>query len=232
MQFGRAFSYIITERDWIGKLGVIAVLTFAAVFMMILIGLGFIPLAVLIGYMLRIMQQVRHNQKPMLPEWDSAGDLLALGSRVLPALIVYNLPLVLMSLCLLLVPGAFRSETTDALATLTSLICLLPLMILYVAITWPMLAVACARYMGDGTPNEFFKFGLLYETSSAIRAESIQWFLSVVAVLVIAFMLLFIPFIGWLAIAMLFFPVQGHLLGQYARLLDAHRKRKNAALRT
>lgn len=232
MNLVQALTYLGNETDLLNKLAMVAFLTAASVVLMPLIGLGLIPLAVLLGYGLQIANGVRRGERFVLPPWNDYAGYLAAGSRLLPALLFYHVPVLLFGVCLLLVPGAFRTQEMDALATLTALLCMLPLTTLYLAIIWPMLAVGAVRYLDEPASNDYFKLARLFEISSDIRTYSIQWVLAAFIVNLLVVGLAVIPFLGWLVIALLTIPVHGHLLGQYARLLDEHRRRRNAALRT
>lgn len=233
MQLVRAFTYVRDDPEWLGKLAICVILAFASLILMPFVGLGLFPLAVLLGYMLEIARNVRKEKTPLLPKWDNYADLLARGAGVLPAMIVYNLPLVLASVCVALLPSNFGDEAVRGFATLSALLCLGPLALIYLAIIWPMLAAGVAHYIDDrGETRHFFEVARLFEETSSIRAESIQWVLIVLILnLTSSIVSVILPCIGWIIIAGLTFPVHGHLLGQYARLLDADHKRKIAALR-
>ncbi len=232
MDLVRAFTFFMDDRDWVGKMVLIIILTAATLITLPFFGIGLGPLAVLLGYSLKIINNVRDQKKPALPTWDDFGDDLGRGLRVLPALILYNLPFVLMGMCVLFIPGTFPDSLIDGVVTLMTLCCGIPLMVLYIGFTWPMLAAGMARYARGAPAEQFFHTGRLFEITNDLRSYSIQWVLLSLGVLLLFSFVMLIPCVGWLAGLALLIPVQAHLIGQYARQMDAHQKRKNAALRT
>jgi hypothetical protein len=226
MNLGRAFTFAFDDPDWLGKLVIVAVLTAAAVFLMPLLLLGLVPLCVLLGYMLEIVNNVRDSKQIVLPRWDDYSDRMRRGAGVLLALFVYNLPLILISCCLFTVPGAVGDRMVDGFVTLVSLCCLLPLAIIWIGFSWPLLAAGMARYSRGGSSGVFFEVGRLFGIVNELGGYSIQLLLcaAIVNLLLIVFMA--IPCLGWAIGLMLAVPILGHLVGQYARLMDNRDKKR------
>lgn len=230
MSITQAVRYPFDEPGWGPKLLMAALLTFAMIVFMPFLFLGLVPGAILLGYSLDIVNNIRDGKKPALPVWRDYGRYLARGAGMLPAMFVYNLPLVLMGCCLWLLRASIGDSLVQGVATLSVLCCLLPLSLLYVAVSWPMLAVGVAKYARDGKSGVFFEFSRLYDAITAIGSHTLQWFLATLIVNIGLLVINFTPpVIGTLLFCMLAFPVHAHLLGQYARLVDRydpHKKRR------
>lgn len=217
MNLVRAFSYVFDDPEWLGKLAVVVALGMMSAMLLPFFLLGALPLCILLGYMVEIVNNVRAGHPVALPRWDNLTDRLTIGAGVLLGLVVYNIPVVLMSCCIYVVPGWFASELTSGFFTLTSLCCIFPLMLVYIALSWPMVAVAIIRYARTANSGVFFRFGDLFETVRDLGSYSIQWMLCALAV---GLIITLIPCIGWVIGLGLAIPVHGHLLGQYAVLID------------
>jgi hypothetical protein len=230
LNLGASLTYAFADADWIGKLVIVMTLAFfGAILTPVLI--GFLPICILLGYMLGIVDNVRDNRMVVLPVWKDYETLLSRGVNVLLAVFVYNLPLSLMSCCVLFVPGWF-GDVLGSLVSLTALCCVLPLALITIWITWPMLAVGVARYGRSNRSNDLFEFGSLWTASRAAGPVTLQWLLCVI-ILNLLFVLspLLPPCLGVVVALALYIPVQGHLLGQYARALDAQEKSAAASRR-
>lgn len=227
MNLGRAFTFAFEDSDWIGKLVVIAALTFAGLVLLPFLLAGLIPLTILLGYMLEISANVRDQKPNPLPRWDNLGDRLSFGAGLMVALLVYNIPLMLLSCCAFITPGG--GNLLGGLASIVLLCCALPISILYTLVMWPVVAVGAARYLHTRRISTFFEVGRHYDTVSALGSNSLQWILCNLILLA----LFMIPCIGWLIAGLMSVPVYGHLLGQYARLVDQHdaKRRKRAPAR-
>lgn len=226
MNLTRAFTYVFDDPDWLGKAVVIAALTFASVVLMPALLLGLLPLSILLGYAVEIVSNVRDESRVVLPRWDDFTDRMMRGAGVLVALIVYNLPLLLLGLCFYATGAVSGDPPVQGTVSLITLCCLLPLSLGYVALSWPIMAVGVARYARGGSSNVLYKAGTHFETVQNLGGFSAQWLLTTIIVDLVLAILLVIPCIGWLAFAVLAFPVQAHLLGQYARLIERHERRR------
>ncbi len=222
MDLMRAFTYIFDDPQWVGKVVMVGLLSFLAAILMPLLGLGLAPLAILLGYMMEIVSNVREGSTLPLPAWNDYGARLERGSNILVAVVVYNLPVMLMTCCIAVVPSTFGGDLTTGIVSLLSLCCVLPLLVLYIAVTWPMLATGVGRYARSGRSSVFFQFGKLYETSRSVGTYSLQLLLAVIAVNMLFWL---IPCIGWIASLVVGIPVFGHLTGQYMQRIDAAAKR-------
>lgn len=87
MNFGLAFSYVFQDRDWLRKVGIVALISLIPI-------LGQL---VLIGWSLSITKRVIEQHPVALPDIDFGGDL-ARGFSAFIIGLVYSLPLTLFSI--------------------------------------------------------------------------------------------------------------------------------------
>ncbi len=177
--------------------------------------MGLICLCVLLGYLAEIIHNVSNDYPRPLPEWDHIGEDISKGFPVLVALVVYHLPLLLALAFLYAFRGVIAVSLFGGITFVGILTGLLPLMLLYLAFAWSLFAIALARYAETWESEYFYQFNSMLRTLQMNSALAIQWLIASlaasIALLLLAPALLLGPF--------LFVPVQGHLLGSYARRL-------------
>lgn len=212
VNFTRAFRYVFEDRDWVNKAVIAALLAFATIFFPV----GLIALAALLGYIVELARNVRSGSPTPLPQWVNYGDKINVGLNVLVAYIVYNIVNFLLTGCILTLTGAFQNSFLG----IAILCCTVPLILIYNLVTWPMLALGTIRYSETGKSAEFYRFGDLFATLRANFSLTFQWVILSIFVNVVFGLLAIIPCLGWVAVLALSFPVQGHLLGQFAHQLD------------
>jgi len=89
MEFGRAFSFVFQDPDWLKKVGIAA-----AVFLIPLVG----PI-ILMGWGLEITRRVINNDPEPLPDWSDFSGLLQKGLRAFVVSLAYMLPVILILIC-------------------------------------------------------------------------------------------------------------------------------------
>ena len=88
MDFGRAFTFVSEDKDWIIKIVIGAVLPFVP----------FLILPVL-GYQVAIVRNVIHDEEYPLPAWENFGKLFLDGLKLAVGIAVYALPIILLVIC-------------------------------------------------------------------------------------------------------------------------------------
>ena len=225
MDFTRAFTYIFDDRQWTEKLVITTVVAVVAIIPL----LGLVAVAALLGYTVELVQNMRSGNPNPLPRWDNFGEKIALGGNVLVAIIVYNLPNLLLMCCFISIPlmsGAGRNDFFAGTFTVGLVCCLLPLLLIYNLLTFPMLALGIIRYSDAREVGVFFQFGDLFATISEQVGVFGQWMLFSFLISIAFGFVNTIPCIGWVASLALTTPVYGHLLGQLALALKDKRKGK------
>ena len=94
MDIGRALTYFSEDERWVEKTAIgTGLLLISTLLLVALIGvLGYF---ILFGYLVRLLQNVRDDVHPVLPEWDRWGDDLVRGVKLACVVVVWALPIVL-----------------------------------------------------------------------------------------------------------------------------------------
>ena len=215
MDFIRAFTYITDDKRWLAKLGETAV--FALLCPLPVIGL--ISLCALLGYLAELIHNVGNDYPRPLPEWDHIGEDISKGLPVLVALIIYHLPLLLAMLFLYAFRHVIAVSLFGGITFLSILGGLAPLLILYFALAWSLLALGLARYAESWESDSFYHVNRSLRSLQKHSTLALQWLIASLAASIILLALLPAALLG----LVLFVPVQGYLTGSYARKLRAER---------
>jgi hypothetical protein len=173
MDFGKAYTYITEDSNWIMK-----VVIGAAIYVLGGI-LLFIPILLLYGYQIAITRNVLNGEKNPLPEWSDFGQLFMDGLYIFIARFVYGLPALIL-LCLglggFLLPalGAGNEDVAAALAGVSFLgfgvmFCLILLYALIMAFVAPAINIQYIRTGGNFAAC--FRFG---EVFGIVRANFVD----------------------------------------------------------
>ncbi len=225
MDIMRALTYAFDDRDWATKLGITLIIT-AISALLTPVFVGLLGWAALMGYAVELVRNVRRGSPTPLPAWDNFNRYIATGTNVLVALIVYNLPNILLG-CV----GGFLAQNMGGGLIGSTLVlalscCLFPLLLIYSIVTVPMLALGVGRYVEDPRIDVFFEVSFLFETLRQHADQVIQWWLAALVADLVFVILGVIPVIGWAAGAALLVPVYAMLTGQFALVLLGKLKEK------
>lgn len=220
MDITRAFTFAFDDDEWVNKLVMIVIWTFISAIPII----GLVGFAALAGYVVELLRNMRRGVDNPLPRWDRLGDKLSHGFNVLIATLVYNIPNALLACGFLFLAPTFgtnvESATTASSAALAITCCLTVVMLGYNVIIWPLIALGTIRYVESGQITAFFQVSDLWATINRHLGQTAQWMIFTIFASLVLGALNVIPCIGWLATLALTVPVQGHLLGQFARDLE------------
>ena len=97
MDIAKAITFITEDPRWKEKMGMgMVVVVASAILSIVLVGiLGF---AIVTGYSIRLLQNVRDGQPHPLPEWDQWGDDMKRGLKFIAVGIIWALPMILLSM--------------------------------------------------------------------------------------------------------------------------------------
>lgn len=148
MDFGKAFTFMFEDPDWLRKLGIGTLVGLAGILFSPLL-IGFIPLIMLLGYTLDTLRNVMDGRAHPLPDWEDWGGFLRRGFRLCAALFIWALPIILIALPLT-VGGTLtdqNSSGTEAIGAIliTCSSCLLLLWGLVLALFTPAIYARVAR---------------------------------------------------------------------------------------
>lgn len=223
MDFGKAFTFMFEDPNWLSKLGIGTLVgLFGIIFMPFLIGL--IPIIILFGYALDTLRNVMDGQKQPLPEWEDWGGFLLRGFRLLAAIFVWALPAILASIPLGLgsaLADQGRGMEAVGIILIVCSSCLLILWGLFVTLISPAIYARLARLNRFSAAFEFGKIWAFTRDNigNVIIAILLTWVAALIAGLIAGLglialligVIITIPFAGlWL------YLVEAHLFGQVA----------------
>ncbi len=217
MDFGRTFTYVFEDKQWVSKL----VITVLMVFISAIPVLGLLTTCMVLGYITELVKNVRNGHPRPLPKWENYGDRAISGAYVLLAIVIYNLPTMLIGVFLYTFNNVLGASLFGGIAYVVIIFCALPVLFIYSAFAWTMLAIGLNRYADTGDNGVFYRFGKLFRTIQQNTSLTIQYILYSIACNLILLILGAIPCIGWIATPALYVPVQGFLIGEFGRQLGA-----------
>jgi hypothetical protein len=193
MDIGKAFLFVIEDKEWVQKIVIGGALT---LFFWLLI-----PMLIVSGYQVAVMRRIVNDEPNLLPEWTDISGLLKDGLVIWIAGFVYALPAVLLALCSLVIwlPAIAGDATLAGLSVLGMILfsCLIVLYGIALALFVPALFI---QYVRSGDFSSLFKIG---DVVGIIR-ENIVSIIIIFLVIIVANFLLnmvaWIPVIGQLII--------------------------------
>ncbi len=228
MDIGRALTYFSEDERWVEKTAIgTGLLLISSLLLVALIGvLGYF---ILFGYLVRLIQNVRDDVHPVLPEWDRWGDDLIRGVKLICVYLVWALPIILVSVPMFII-GVVVSENfryidddIGAVFILCSL-CLQFLVGIAFLVFQPGFTVAFAR---NETISEGLQVSEIWDwTRDHIGNVAIVAILTVIASMIITTVGSIVGLILCVIGAVVTVPLsqlviyyfQSHLYGQLARL--------------
>lgn len=163
MNFGRAFTFVFEDPDWLKKVGIAALVSLIPV-----VG----SIAVL-GWTLEITRRVIKGEGESLPEWSDFGAYIGKGFQALVVGLGYAAPLILIMLCGLtisllpaMLSGNGNGDTAGGLMALVMFCtyCLVAILGIAVGIVIP---AAYGKLADTGELGAAFRFG---EVIGLVRA--------------------------------------------------------------
>lgn len=97
MDIAKAITFITEDPRWKEKMGMGLIVVLASTILSILL-VGILGFAIVAGYSIRLLQNVRDGEPHPLPEWDQWGDDMKRGLKFIVVGIVWALPMILVSI--------------------------------------------------------------------------------------------------------------------------------------
>jgi hypothetical protein len=214
MEIGRAFSFVQDDEAWVTK-----ILLGGVIFLIPIVG----QLAVL-GYMLKLAQNVSRGVEKPMPAWNEFGDLLMRGLYYLVIVLVYMIPYLVVVILFTCMTGGIGSSLEDsesAGAVLGGLSCIIIPIMLLLALAGGVLGyVGMARYVQTDRLSAAFEFN---EVIALLRKHIGLWLLALVVGILaglVAQLGLIACGVGVLFTLFYAYCVQGHALGQILRTIQ------------
>ena len=202
MEFGKSFTYVFEDDDWIVKILLAAVIAFIPI-----IG----PLAVA-GWGVEISKRAIQKDPEQLPDWSDFVNYLVKGLVVILIGFVYMLPVIVVQVCNNSVFFFSQESGEEGLMIIGNILmaCFGCLSFIYAILVVFFIAAAIGRYADTGEVGSAFQFGKVFATVKAAPAPYLM-------VLLGGFLAGMIAFVGLIAcIIGVFFTVA------YANAINAH----------
>lgn len=121
MDIGKSFSYIFEDKDWLSKV-LIGSLIFLISLILTPILIGFLGFAILGGYGLEVLSNVRRGHDEPLPEWrDKWGEWLVLGLKLAVVLFIWALPVLVLAIPFAIGAGLAGQQGSEAIGAILAL---------------------------------------------------------------------------------------------------------------
>jgi len=160
MDIGKSFTYMFDDENWVQKLAIGGLLALVSIIPIV----NIFTMLVLVGYALRVLQNVANKKEVPLPEWDDWGGDWLRGLMVALGWLIYSIPLIVISGLSWIVTAATGYSSSDVEGVfaicVAALSCLSALWGLAEAVVFPS---ALLRYAEEEQFGAFFKFGDIFK---------------------------------------------------------------------
>ena len=219
MYLQRAFTLPFDDPRWLAKLLPLLALSLFSLLPIF----GLIPLALILGWVVALVANIRQGAPRPLPEWQDVGRLIPLGAEVLLAIILAHLPIVMVFGVAWALGSNIGSTFYGIIYNMGQLCCLVPLSLVYMMIAWIVLGLGILEFSESLRREDLYRLRYHWDRARTHVNLISGW---LIRVLVVTLGLMLIPVLGWIAAAIIFWPVQGILLGELGRLMDGRIPRK------
>jgi len=191
MQFGKPFSFVFEDPDWLKKLAILALLGFAQ----LIPGLGSIFMAaVFSGVMIDIMRKVINKQTPTIPNLNIGKQFMD-GLKIWVIGFVYGLPMLVLGIIIAIIAtlggvGGFMGANNDnsgavgavGVIVIILISCIGLIMLLYCLLVAFITPAFYGRYAQYGTIGAALNFKEVFKTAFKKPVPYILAFLGVILV--------------------------------------------------
>jgi hypothetical protein len=205
MKFGDAFTYVFQDQDWFKKLIIPGLVMLIPI-------LGQI---VVLGWSLKVTQNVIRNDPSPLPELDFGGDL-SMGFKALVVSLVYSIPALVIYIPFMIITALAGNSGDDTMMTVMGIAgaCFGLIMAVYGIAVAFVIPAAYARTAVEDSIGAGLKFG---EVFNMVKKAFVPYLLVVLGTIVSSFIgsLGSIACIIGILVTMPYaMAVNGHLYGQ------------------
>lgn len=204
MDFGKAFSFVFEDEDWIKKIGVGGLISLIPV----------IGVFLVLGWGVEVVKRVIRDDAEILPDWSDFGGYLARGFLVFLVAFVYFLPVILLQVCSSL-PFLYEAadETLITLFTIVT-VCFGCVTLLYSIAAYLVLPAAIANYAATDDISAAFKLGEVFKMVRDNIGTYAMVLLGGIVASIVASLGSIACVIGVLFTSVYSFAINGHLWGQ------------------
>lgn len=210
MDIGKSISFVFEDKKWIEKILIGGLIMMLTVIFSWTIIVGVIGGALMLGYMVKLVRNVRERQEYPLPAWDEWGEKIVSGIKLMVIFFVWSLPLIIISFPFGILTGLAGEDLGGLLALCFSCISILYAIILFLASPAITIRFAEGEDLSSG-----FQFSEILEftknhVGDIIIAVIVLWLIQMVA----GFIGLLLCGVGMFFTGIWAMMVQGHLYGQ------------------
>lgn len=236
MDISKAFSYVFEDEQWVGKIGIGALISMASILI--------IPAPLLTGWTVGVTRNVLDGAEQPMPAWEDLGTLFRDGLSIFAASIVYTLPFWLIA-CIATIASAGFGGLTEVngdvaaagiFATFGLAFCLGFLFLLVLFFISPAIVI---QYVRTNELAACFRFGevlaIARDNMGDIAIAALTPFVASIVISAVLGLFSVIPIIGWcggpiigFAVGPYLSAIVGHLYGQIAAKIDGSKEAKFA----
>ena len=171
LQYEKAVMFFKEDERWREKIAIGAGVTLSGILLIV-------PIFIVMGYAVRLLQNVRDGVQKPLPEWNQWGKDLERGLRLTGALLVWALPILLFMVPLVI--GIILADENMEGFGVTLILCgscLVSLYSLLLTVATPAITVAFARHETVRSALDFSKIALWTQKnlSHVILITIVSW---------------------------------------------------------
>lgn len=218
MHLQRALTLPFDDPRWMAKLLPLVPLTF----LIMLPIFGLIPLAIILGWIVSVVANIRTGVPRPLPDWRDLSRLITLGADVLLVIILVHLPLLVIFLIAGALGASIGATFYSLLYNVAQLCCLIPLTLVYMFVMWVLIGLGVLDYSDTHKRGDLFRFRYQWDRARTHASIISNWLMRAI----IVSLLCAIPLVGWVVAPVILWPMQGILLGEMGRLMDGRAPRK------
>lgn len=217
MEIGKSFTFVFEDKRWLEKVLVGGLVVLATILFSWTIIIAILGSALLTGYMIQVVRNVRRNDPQPLPDWNAWGEKIVSGIKYLVIMLIWSLPLFILWLPIGVMSAVLGNSDASWVAGVVS-------------VCFGCLAVVYGIFFALATVPITVRFAETDEISSGLAFGEIFDFTKkhigdiIIILLVIWAVQIFASFVGLLlcGIGVLFtgfwaLVVQGYLYGQVGR---------------
>ena len=225
MDFGKAFTFMFDDPNWLRKLGIGTLVGLLGIVLMPIL-IGVIPLIMVVGYTLDALRNVVDGKEFPMPEWNEWGDFLIRGLKLTVAFVVWSLPIFIIIIPLFIGTALTGNQSNAGPAfgvlLITCSSCLTFLWGLFLLLISPAIYI---RLAVTGRLGAAFEVGKLWALTrdnlgNVILALILVFVAGLIAAVIgsLGLLLLCVGFLITVPLATLWqYLVQAHLFGQIGR---------------
>ncbi|MEL6150615.1 MAG: DUF4013 domain-containing protein, partial [Chloroflexota bacterium] len=184
---------------------------------------GVLGLMLLLGYYIEFVRRVRHGIEHPLPPWDAWGHKLYDGAMMTFAYAGYLASNLAIGAVFVVLIRQISGMNAQLYQTTLAFCGLLPFMLIYGLVIIFLTSINVLPYSDSGNILSFYRVGWVWRRLRKDARLTAQWFGYGLLANIGFNAVQSLPVVGIAASILVLFisvPVQGHLLGQYAILLD------------